>query len=51
MVKFDSMMDENVQGALCTRSSPRDGVLRVTRPVSLGPKNQQRCLAMSINQG
>lgn len=36
MVKFDSMMNEDVQGALCTRSSPRNGVLRVTRPVDLG---------------
>ena len=36
MVKFDSMVNENVQGALCTKSSPRYGVLRVTRPVGLG---------------
>ena len=27
MVKFDSMMNENVQDALCTRSSPRNGVV------------------------
>lgn len=36
MVKFESMMDEKVQGTLCTRSSPRSGLLRVTRPNSLG---------------
>ena len=36
MVKFDSMTNEDVQGALCTRSSAREGVLGVTRPVSVG---------------
>ena len=25
MVKFDSMMNDDVQGALCTKSSPRNG--------------------------
>ena len=36
MVKFDSMTNEEVQGALCTSSSARDAVLGVTRPFSVG---------------
>ena len=36
MVRFESMMNEDDQGALCTRSSPRNGLSRVTRPISLG---------------
>ena len=36
MVKFDSMTNEDVRGALCTRSSPRSGLLKVTRPINLG---------------
>ena len=27
MVKFDSMVNEHVPGALCTRSSPKIGVV------------------------
>ena len=36
MVRFDSMMNEDDQGALCTRSSRINGLSRVTRPISLG---------------
>ena len=36
MVRFDSITNEDVQGALCTRSSPRNGLSRVTRPMTLG---------------
>ena len=47
MVKFDSMTNEDVGGALCTKSSPRSGLLKVTRPINLGYESDKNWFARS----